>query len=102
MKFKIFLFLLALRVSAASDYAEDRKQWHKFMTKFNRNYDNSKKDHESFVTFRNNLKFINDHNKNPNSTFKMAINSVADNAESDECHESESKQRFKLVLFKQN
>lgn len=91
MKLEILLLLSTLYALTASDYAEDRKQWHKFMRKFNKTYDYSKKDNESFTKFRDNLKFMIDHNKNTNSTFKMAVYSFADTVGTDECHESKQR-----------
>ena len=53
-------------------------EWNNFKIKYKKSYESSEEDAERFENFQENFEFIQQHNKNETSTYKLEINREGD------------------------
>lgn len=73
MKFVIFILILALTNALVVD-----TEWNRFKQTFKRQFRTISEEERRHEIFRDNLKKIEQHNNNSNSTYKMGLNQFAD------------------------
>lgn len=78
MLIKFVLLLIPCVTSISRNSTEVEDQWRDFKINFKRTYKTSAEETKRFSIFKENFNFIQDHNKNDTTTFKIEVNREAD------------------------
>lgn len=81
---KAFTILALIAFSSLELHAVDlESEWKDFKIKYKKSYISSEEDAERFENFQENFEFIQQHNENASSTYKLEINREGDMTDND-------------------